>query len=62
MIMMIFVYSLKILVPLTVLAFLVLVPVNWTGETLERSKGLTFSDIDKLSISNVPDGSKRSGI
>ncbi|XVE77753.1 hypothetical protein DITRI_Ditri13aG0087800 [Diplodiscus trichospermus] len=55
----IYLLGLKIFVPLAVLAFLVLVPVNWTGETLERSKGLTFSDIDKLSISNVPDGSRR---
>ncbi|XWS76446.1 hypothetical protein CRYUN_Cryun01aG0176800 [Craigia yunnanensis] len=50
---------LKIIVPLAMLAFLVLVPVNYTGETLERSKDLTFSDIDKLSISNVQEGSKR---
>ncbi|XP_022759718.1 CSC1-like protein At4g02900 isoform X1 [Durio zibethinus] len=55
----IYLLGLKIIVPQAVLAFLVLVPVNWTGETLERSKNLTFSDIDKLSISNVPDGSKR---
>ncbi|XVF21817.1 hypothetical protein REPUB_Repub12eG0122500 [Reevesia pubescens] len=55
----IYLLGLKIIVPLAVLAFLVLVPVNWTGETLEHSRNLTFSDIDKLSISNVPDGSKR---
>ncbi|XVF80503.1 hypothetical protein PTKIN_Ptkin15bG0079000 [Pterospermum kingtungense] len=55
----IYLLGLKIFVPLAVMAFLVLVPVNWMGETLERTKGLTFSDIDKLSISNVPDGSKR---
>ncbi|KAE8732526.1 CSC1-like protein [Hibiscus syriacus] len=55
----IYLLGLKIIVPLAVLAFLVLVPVNWTGETLEGIKNLTFSDIDKLSISNVPDGSKR---
>jgi hypothetical protein len=49
---------LKIFVPITILAFLVLVPVNWTNETLE---GMTVqhSDIDKLSISNIPYGSKR---
>lgn len=51
--------SLKIFVPITFLAFAVLVPVNWTGDTLERVKGLTYSDIDKLSISNIPPGSKR---
>lgn len=51
--------SLKIFVPITLLAFAVLVPVNWTGETLEHAKGLTYSDIDKLSISNIPPASKR---
>lgn len=51
--------SLKIFVPITILAFAVLVPVNWTGGTLERFKDLTFSDIDKLSISNIPPGSQR---
>ncbi|KAA8550898.1 hypothetical protein F0562_002582 [Nyssa sinensis] len=55
----IYLLGLKIFVPITVLAFGVLVPVNWTGETLEHDKDLTFSDIDKLSISNVPSGSKR---
>ncbi|KAL6978495.1 hypothetical protein U1Q18_020163 [Sarracenia purpurea var. burkii] len=55
----IYLLGLKIFVPIAALAFVVLVPVNWTGETLENSKDLTFSDIDKLSISNVPPGSKR---
>ncbi|KAL5561636.1 hypothetical protein UlMin_031383, partial [Ulmus minor] len=50
---------LKIFIPITLLALVVLVPVNWTGNTLERIKGLTFSDIDKLSISNVQSGSNR---
>ncbi|CAI9090096.1 OLC1v1024787C1 [Oldenlandia corymbosa var. corymbosa] len=37
-----------------------MVPVNWTNNTLEDSRnGLTYSGIDKLSISNVPLGSKR---
>ena len=49
----------KIIVPITALALVVFVPVNWTGKTLESIKDLTFSNIDKLSISNVPDGSKR---
>jgi hypothetical protein len=44
-------------VPITLLAFGVLVPVNWTGETLENIDDLTFSNVDKLSISNVPPGS-----
>ncbi|XP_070006243.1 hyperosmolality-gated Ca2+ permeable channel 1.7 isoform X3 [Nicotiana tabacum] len=42
------------------LSFAVLVPVNWTaGETLEHIEDLTFSNIDRLSISNVPSGSQR---
>lgn len=49
---------LKIFVPITILAFLVLVPVNWTNDTLEGLK-VEHSDIDKLSISNIPFGSKR---
>ncbi|EEF29316.1 CSC1-like protein At4g02900 [Ricinus communis] len=55
----IYLLGLKIFVPITVLAFGVLVPVNWTGETLEHIKDLTYSDIDKMSISNIPPGSKR---
>ncbi|KAG8663422.1 CSC1-like protein At4g02900 isoform X2 [Manihot esculenta] len=55
----IYLMGLKIFVPITILAFAVLVPVNWTGGTLERFKDLTFSDIDKLSISNIPPGSQR---
>ncbi|KAK6164687.1 hypothetical protein DH2020_001551 [Rehmannia glutinosa] len=51
--------KLKIFVPIALLAFTVLVPVNWTGGTLASVKDLTFSDIDKLSISNVPPGSIR---
>jgi hypothetical protein len=34
------------------------VPVNWTNNTLEHST-LTYSDLDKLSISNIPTGSCR---
>ncbi|KAF7831584.1 CSC1-like protein [Senna tora] len=49
---------LKIFVPIACLAFSVMVPVNWTNSTLERSN-LTYSDIDKLSISNIPIGSDR---
>ncbi|XP_057966644.1 CSC1-like protein At4g02900 isoform X2 [Malania oleifera] len=55
----IYLLGLKIFVPLTIPAFAVLVPVNMTGNTLEHIKDLTFSDIDKLSISNVPYGSDR---
>jgi hypothetical protein len=54
----IYLIGLKIFVPITILAFLVLVPVNWTNETLEGLK-VEHSDIDKLSISNIPYGSKR---
>ncbi|XP_061341346.1 CSC1-like protein At4g02900 [Gastrolobium bilobum] len=57
------IYSLgmKIFAPITILSFMVLVPVNWTGKTLEApgAKDLTFSNIDKLSISNIPFGSNR---
>ncbi|MCL7029770.1 hypothetical protein MKW94_010341 [Papaver nudicaule] len=55
----IYLLGLKIFVPLTILSFAVLVPVNWTDGTLVKSKDLTFSDIDKLSISNVGAGSQR---
>ncbi|VAH76778.1 unnamed protein product [Triticum turgidum subsp. durum] len=54
----IYLTGLKIFVPITILAFLVLVPVNWTNDTLEGLK-VEHSDIDKLSISNIPFGSKR---
>ncbi|VAH00800.1 unnamed protein product [Triticum turgidum subsp. durum] len=50
--------GLKIFVPITILAFAVLVPLNWTNDTLETLK-VVHSDIDKLSISNIPYGSKR---
>lgn len=55
----IYLLGLKIFIPITLLAFVVLVPVNWTGKTLEGIKNLTYSNIDKLSISNVPSGSNR---
>ncbi|KAL5794140.1 hypothetical protein ACOSP7_002734 [Xanthoceras sorbifolium] len=50
--------GLKIFVPIAFLAFTIMVPVNWTNKTLERSN-LTYSDVDKLSISNIPMGSRR---
>lgn len=55
----IYLLGLKIFVPIAVLAFGVLLPVNWTGKMLEGSHDLTFSNIDKLSISNIPRGSNR---
>ncbi|KAH0717060.1 hypothetical protein KY285_013091 [Solanum tuberosum] len=54
----IYLLGLKIFIPITLLAFAVLVPVNWTNNTLKKS-GLTYSNIDKISISNVPLGSER---
>lgn len=54
----IYLTGLKIFVPITILAFLVLVPVNWTNDTLQGLK-VASSGIDKLSISNLPHGSKR---
>lgn len=41
------------------MAWAILVPVNVTNDTLEKTKGVTFSNIDKLSISNIPLGSDR---
>ncbi|XP_008808245.2 CSC1-like protein At4g02900 [Phoenix dactylifera] len=54
----IYLLGLKIFVPLTILAFGVLIPVNWTGDTLEHLD-VEFSDIDKFSISNIAKESKR---
>ncbi|XP_010315702.2 calcium permeable stress-gated cation channel 1-like [Solanum lycopersicum] len=54
----IYLLGLKIFIPITLLAFAVLAPVNWTNKTLKKS-GLTYSAIDKISISNVPLGSER---
>ncbi|KAJ8460465.1 hypothetical protein OPV22_033391 [Ensete ventricosum] len=55
----IYLIGLKIFIPITILAFSVLVPVNWTNGTLNDSNNLQYSDIDKLSISNVPEQSQR---
>uniref|UniRef100_A0ACD5U317 Uncharacterized protein n=1 Tax=Avena sativa TaxID=4498 RepID=A0ACD5U317_AVESA len=55
----IYLLGLKIFVPIAVLAFVVLVPVNWTSGTLENEKSLNYDEIDKLSISNLGKGSKR---
>ncbi|KAL5202015.1 hypothetical protein ABZP36_012967 [Zizania latifolia] len=55
----IYLLGLKIFVPIAVLAFIVLVPVNWTSGTLENEKSLSYDQIDKLSISNLGKGSKR---
>ncbi|KDP20707.1 hypothetical protein JCGZ_21178 [Jatropha curcas] len=57
----IYLIGLKIFVPIAFLAWAILVPVNWTNSTLELAKlsNVTSSDIDKLSISNIPLGSQR---
>lgn len=54
----IYLIGLKIFVPITVAAFVVLVPVNWTNGYLTKST-IVHSDIDKLSMSNIEDGSQR---
>ncbi|KAH0854628.1 hypothetical protein HID58_057828 [Brassica napus] len=54
--------GLKIFAPIAVLAWAVLVPVNWTNDTLELAnqlRNVTSSDIDKLSVSNIPEYSMR---
>lgn len=64
MLILLFGYRLKIFVPVTLLAWAILVPVNWTNNTLAISQAtdkVEYSDIDKLSISNIPHGSKRLG-
>ncbi|CAN0843003.1 CSC1-like protein At1g32090 [Linum grandiflorum] len=56
----IYILGLKIFVPVTILALLVLIPVNVSSGTLFfLRKELVVSDIDKLSISNVPPESNR---
>ncbi|TKY70253.1 CSC protein [Spatholobus suberectus] len=56
----IYTLGLKIFVPITVVALLILIPVNVSSGTLFFLKReLVVSDIDKLSISNVPPKSIR---
>ncbi|CAI0467732.1 unnamed protein product [Linum tenue] len=55
----IYLLGLKIFVPIACLAFAVLVPVNVTNHTLDKVANVTASDIDKLSISNIPRESQR---
>ncbi|KAM3409382.1 hypothetical protein ACQJBY_001987 [Aegilops geniculata] len=56
----IYTLGLKIFLPIMVVALLVLIPVNVSGGTLlNLRKDVMFSDIDKLSISNVSPGSNR---
>ncbi|KAH9297817.1 hypothetical protein KI387_029499, partial [Taxus chinensis] len=56
----IYIVGLKIFVPLMILAFTILVPVNVTSDISDAVKNeVGFSIIDKVSISNVSDGSER---
>ncbi|KAK9733554.1 hypothetical protein RND81_04G074900 [Saponaria officinalis] len=55
----IYLLGLKIFIPIMALAFAVLVPVNWTGKMLDNAQYVSFNSIDKLSISNIPQGSNR---
>lgn len=57
----IYLLGLKIFVPIAILAFGVLLPVNYSAEGYKKivMKDLTFGEIDKFSISNVPAASKR---
>ncbi|KAE9452718.1 hypothetical protein C3L33_15368, partial [Rhododendron williamsianum] len=50
--------KLKIFVPITLLAWTILVPVNWTNNMLDGDN-VVFSSIDKLSVSNIPQSSHR---
>ncbi|GAB4830819.1 Calcium permeable stress-gated cation channel 1 [Ancistrocladus abbreviatus] len=54
----IYLIGLKIFIPITFLALAILVPVNFTNSTLALAN-VTYSNIDKLSISNIPLGSQR---
>ncbi|GAV86555.1 DUF221 domain-containing protein/RSN1_TM domain-containing protein [Cephalotus follicularis] len=58
----IYLMGLKIFVPIAFLAWTILVPVNYTDNTLEAAaklRDITSTNIDKLSISNVEFGSQR---
>ncbi|KAK1420504.1 hypothetical protein QVD17_22155 [Tagetes erecta] len=59
----IYLLGLKIFVPIALLAFGVLLPINYTGGNFHimslSMKDLTYGEIDKFSISNVPPASKR---
>ena len=50
---------LKIFVPLMIMGLTILVPINITGQRITSSKAVASLDIDKLSLRNVPDASKR---
>lgn len=50
---------LKIFVPIFAVASCVLIPINLTGKALSSKDDITFSEIDKFSISNIALGSHR---
>ncbi|KAM0021766.1 putative calcium-dependent channel, 7TM region phosphate [Helianthus debilis subsp. tardiflorus] len=54
----IYLLGLKIFTPIFLFTWAILIPVNWTNNTLEQSQD-TYSQIDKLSISNIPHASPR---
>nr|XP_043621971.1 calcium permeable stress-gated cation channel 1-like isoform X2 [Erigeron canadensis] len=54
----IYLLGLKIFIPVFFFTWAILIPINWTNNTLELSKE-TYSHIDKLSISNIPHASPR---
>ncbi|CAN0907434.1 Calcium permeable stress-gated cation channel 1 [Linum grandiflorum] len=55
----IYLMGLKIFVPISCVAWVVLVPLNWTNHTIAKVANVTASNIDELSISNLPLQSKR---
>ncbi|CAN1243612.1 Calcium permeable stress-gated cation channel 1 [Linum perenne] len=55
----IYLMGLKIFVPISCVAWIVLVPLNWTNHTIAKVANVTASNIDELSISNLPLESKR---
>ncbi|KAI5076553.1 hypothetical protein GOP47_0008618 [Adiantum capillus-veneris] len=55
----IYLLGLRLFVPMFLLSAIVLFPINATDDKLQDSHRFLFSNIDKLSISNVKDGSKR---
>ncbi|KAK9288498.1 hypothetical protein L1049_016957 [Liquidambar formosana] len=54
----IYLIGFKIFAPLTVLCNSILLPINWMAQPLESRKDFTSSNIDNLSMSNVPSGSE----
>ncbi|KAK9051799.1 hypothetical protein SSX86_028427 [Deinandra increscens subsp. villosa] len=54
----IYLLGLKVFIPILFLTWAILVPINWTNDWLKDSDA-NYSNIDKLSISNIPQGSHR---